>query len=133
MKVFKKKRAAEQWSRKGPIFLNKIADSAGSSSTEGCFRRAGLFGVHGWKSILQNTRTNCAFLVLFAFVGIGRTQGPEKEHVELPANLTKEVQRLGCVIPERKGLNVIRGEFGRQRITDWAVLCWKARVTTLLV
>lgn len=78
-------------------------------------------------------RTGCAFLLLFAFGGTGSAQGPEKRHAELPANLTTQLQRLGCVIPGREGLNVIRGEFGRQRITDWAVLCWKARVTTLLV
>jgi hypothetical protein len=78
-------------------------------------------------------RAGSAFLVLFAFGGIGSAQEPEEKHADLPANLTTEVQRLGCMIPEREGLNVIRGEFGRQRITDWAVLCWRARVTTLLI
>ena len=78
-------------------------------------------------------RIGRALLLLFAFDGIGAAQGPEKRDAELPANLTTQVQRLGCVILGREGPNVIRGEFGQQRISDWAILCSKARVTTLLV
>jgi hypothetical protein len=90
-----------------------------------------------WKHILRNMRTACAFLLFLWFGEIGTAQKQQGVDARLPTNLAAEVQRLGCTIPQRsesnEGLEVIRGDFGRKRITDWAVLCWRARVTTLLV
>src|SRR5580704_5842386 len=83
-------------------------------------------------------RTGCTFLLLLSVSCTGTAQGPEKRHGDLPANLkTALFERSGCVFPARSGndkaLNVIRGEFGRKRTTDWAMLCRRGRETTLLV
>ena len=56
---------------------------------------------------------------------------------ELPAKLARELQKLGCTIPQSSGAkephNVIRGEFAATGQTDWAVLCYKEGASTLLV
>lgn len=56
---------------------------------------------------------------------------------ELPANLLRELNRRSCRIPQVRPYNVrecrIRGEFAGPGQTDWAVLCSKGSVTTLLV
>ena len=56
---------------------------------------------------------------------------------ELPKGLVRELQKLGCRIPQASGVaephNVIRGEFAKTGQTDWAVLCSKDGVSTVLV
>ena len=56
---------------------------------------------------------------------------------ELPRNLARELQKLGCTIPQISGAkephNVIRGEFATTGQNDWAVLCYKDGASTLLV
>jgi hypothetical protein len=54
----------------------------------------------------------------------------------LPRNLSGELERRGCTIPQgvRTGRdNVARGEFQRAGQTDWAVLCSIKGVSTILV
>jgi hypothetical protein len=62
---------------------------------------------------------------------------PPSAFRELPRSLIRELQRLGCTIPQASGVtephNVIRGEFAKTGQTDWAVLCSKDRASTLLV
>jgi cytochrome c len=56
---------------------------------------------------------------------------------ELPKGLVRELQKLGCTIPQTSGVtvphNVIRGEFKESGKTDWAVLCSKGGASTVLV
>lgn len=56
---------------------------------------------------------------------------------ELPKSLARELQKLGCTIPQARGVtephNVIRGEFAKTGQTDFAVLCSKDRASTVLV
>jgi hypothetical protein len=56
---------------------------------------------------------------------------------ELPKSLARELQKLGCAIPQTSGVkdphNVIRGEFAKAGQTDWAALCWKNGASTILV
>ena len=55
---------------------------------------------------------------------------------DLPPNLSAELQRRGCQIPEpnRKArFNVIKGEFITAGQTDWAVLCVTKKNTELIV
>jgi hypothetical protein len=56
---------------------------------------------------------------------------------ELPRNLSAELERRGCTIPQVPMIagphNVIHGEFAKPGQTDWAVLCSVNRVSTILV
>jgi hypothetical protein len=55
---------------------------------------------------------------------------------ELPKGLVRELQRIGCTIPQASVTephNVIRGEFAKTGQTDWAVLCSKDGASTVLV
>lgn len=55
----------------------------------------------------------------------------------LPKNLVQELQRRGCTVPQVYGTkrphNVVRGEFARPGQADWAVLCSRDRVSSILV
>jgi hypothetical protein len=56
---------------------------------------------------------------------------------DLPKGLVRELQKLGCMIPQVSGVaaphNVIRGEFAESSKSDWAVLCSKDGSSTVLV
>lgn len=56
---------------------------------------------------------------------------------ELPRRISRKLVRLGCTIPQAKELatrhNVIKGDFGRSRQTDWAVLCSRKRISSILI
>ena len=56
---------------------------------------------------------------------------------ELPNRISRKLVRLGCTIPQAKELatrhNVIKGDFGRSRQTDWAVLCSRKRASSILI
>jgi hypothetical protein len=56
---------------------------------------------------------------------------------ELPNRISRKLVRLGCTIPQAKELatrhNVIKGNFGKSRQTDWAVLCSRKRISSILV
>jgi hypothetical protein len=56
---------------------------------------------------------------------------------ELPGDVTRELQRRGCRIPQQAGVetrsNVIRGEFARSGQMDWAVLCSVHGTSRILV
>lgn len=55
----------------------------------------------------------------------------------LPTAIRKELMRLGCTIPqtveEERPHNVISGRFTSSTGTDWAVLCSRDRISTILV
>ena len=55
----------------------------------------------------------------------------------LPASIRKELIRLGCTIPQtyeqERPHNVISGRFTSATGTDWAMLCSRARISTILV
>ena len=75
----------------------------------------------------------------------GKAVKPKPENVrlaptafrELPKSLARELQQLGCAIPQTSGVkephNVIRGEFAKAGQTDWAALCWQNGASTILV
>lgn len=56
---------------------------------------------------------------------------------DLPTNLVRELENRGCAVPQELHAtarqNVIRGEFKQRGQFDWAVLCSKDRVSTILV
>jgi hypothetical protein len=62
---------------------------------------------------------------------------PPTAFSELPGGVVRELQRQGCTIPQeaytKKRHNVIKGEFGKQGQTDWAVLCSVKGVSSILV
>lgn len=55
----------------------------------------------------------------------------------LPENIARYLQSRGCTVPQlwhdAVPHNVITGEFARKGQTDWAVLCSKNRVSSILV
>jgi len=67
---------------------------------------------------------------------------PPNAFTELPASVTADLNRRGCMIPqvpdgvglEKPGPhNVIKGEFAKPGQTDWAVLCSVNRVSSILI
>jgi hypothetical protein len=56
---------------------------------------------------------------------------------QLPANIVSFLQKRSCTVPQSFGNstphNVIRGQFTRSRQFDWAVLCSRNRVSSILV
>jgi hypothetical protein len=67
--------------------------------------------------------------VLLAIAGFGEDQ--QGAWSRLPGDVRTEVQRLGCQVPE--GQNIIRGQFERARVSNWAVLCSQGRTSMLVV
>lgn len=64
------------------------------------------------------------------------TRLPPSAFPSLPAPLRREVEKRGYRIPQPFGghnANVIRGQFARQGQVDWAVLCSKGGVSTILI
>jgi hypothetical protein len=56
----------------------------------------------------------------------------------LPRSVVMQLERLGCTIPQsfiptKRPQNVIRGQFQRSGQDDWAVLCSRHRVSSILV
>lgn len=56
---------------------------------------------------------------------------------QLPKSIISYLQKRGCTIPqvfgETEPHNVIRGQFAKRNQFDWAVLCSRNRVSTILV
>jgi len=56
---------------------------------------------------------------------------------DLPSNLRAELERRGCLVPQIPTIgaahNVIHGHFRRSDQVDWAVLCSRDRVSTIVV
>ncbi len=62
---------------------------------------------------------------------------PPSDFSDLPPKVRAELDRRGCTIPqvwiaEAHG-NVVRGRFSDQSLEDWAVLCSRHRISTILV
>jgi hypothetical protein len=54
----------------------------------------------------------------------------------LPGRVRTELKRRGCTIPQTEHTstrNVVRGRFTNPARTDWAVLCSRLRISTILV
>src|SRR5688572_13873626 len=55
----------------------------------------------------------------------------------LPSQIRRNLQSRGCTIPQTfadtKPHNVISGEFARRGQTDWAVLCSRNKVSSILI
>lgn len=62
---------------------------------------------------------------------------PPAAFSRLPGSIVQYLQGRGCTIPltypSREPHNVISGEFARPRQTDWAVLCSRGGVSSILV
>jgi len=62
---------------------------------------------------------------------------PPTAFPQLPRQVKRELLSRGCTIPQTfadaKPHNVISGEFARRGQTDWAVLCSRDRVSSILV
>lgn len=61
---------------------------------------------------------------------------PPSAFPSLPAPIQREIEKRGCRIPQPFGTptaNVIHGQFARRGQTDWAVLCSRDGVSTILV
>lgn len=60
-----------------------------------------------------------------------------REFTLLPQNIVEYLERRGCTIPQAfhdtKPHNVIQGQFRKASQVDWAVLCSRGRVSSLLV
>lgn len=56
---------------------------------------------------------------------------------QLPKNIALNLEKRGCTVPqvfgEAEPHNVIRGEFAKSGQFDWAVLCSRRRVSSILV
>jgi hypothetical protein len=56
---------------------------------------------------------------------------------ELPRQVMRKLLSLGCTIPQARGIsdqhNVIKGKFQRRKQTDWAVLCSRKRISSILI
>ena len=62
---------------------------------------------------------------------------PPAAFSRLPKNIVQYLQGRGCTVPQtylsREPHNVISGEFARRGQTDWAVLCSRDGVSSILV
>jgi hypothetical protein len=62
---------------------------------------------------------------------------PPAAFSNLPAHLRADLERRGCTVPQwyaaRTPVNVIQGRFSSQDQMDWAVLCSRARVSSILI
>jgi hypothetical protein len=62
---------------------------------------------------------------------------PPSAFSNLPTQLRTDLERRGCTIPQPYGAsepdNVIRGRFTSSGQTDWAVLCSRAQVSSILL
>jgi hypothetical protein len=63
---------------------------------------------------------------------------PPDAFPDLPGAVVAELQRLGCTIPQPYGAhtpdhNVIKGRFLSSANVDWAVLCSRDRVSSILI
>jgi hypothetical protein len=62
---------------------------------------------------------------------------PPSSLAQLPPKIRSELQSRGCRIPQTYAgsgsQNVMRGQFARQRQTDWAVLCSKQSISSILI
>ncbi len=62
---------------------------------------------------------------------------PPSSFKELPDEVRDELNRRRCTIPQsyafKRPHNVISGEFARRGQTDWAVLCSKRGISSILV
>jgi TonB family protein len=62
---------------------------------------------------------------------------PPSSFPELPAAFRADLERRGCMIPQRPEVrepnNVVRGEFARKHQIDWAALCAKGDETAIIV
>ena len=62
---------------------------------------------------------------------------PPAAFSRLPKNIVQYLQGRGCTIPQtylsREPHNVISGEFARRGQTDWAVLCSRNGISSILV
>lgn len=62
---------------------------------------------------------------------------PPSSFPQLPVGIRKELEKLGCKIPQpsfpKEPHNVIQGEFARPGQKDWAVLCSKEGISTIVV
>src|SRR5712692_4639183 len=62
---------------------------------------------------------------------------PASDFPELPVAITRDLTNRGCLIPQVEGIsgrqNVIRGDFQKRGRRDWAVLCLKGTISTILV
>ena len=76
-------------------------------------------------------RIGCALLLLLTTSAGMNAQPPRQASSDPPARLAAQMKLLGC--QPREAQNVIQGKFGERKATDWAALCWGARVTTLVV
>jgi hypothetical protein len=56
---------------------------------------------------------------------------------QLPRRVTQKLLALGCTVPQASELstrhNVIKGNFERPGQTDWAVLCSRLRISSILI
>jgi hypothetical protein len=66
---------------------------------------------------------------------------PPRSFPDLPAPIVDALERRGCSVPQLDSMfigltrphNVVRGRFGRGPERDWAVLCSRDEVSTILV
>jgi len=62
---------------------------------------------------------------------------PPRAFSELPRKILSELESRGCTIPQvyynSKAHNIIKGEFALKNRLDWAVLCSKDRISSILV
>lgn len=67
----------------------------------------------------------------------GIPYSPPSAFAELPAKIRSVLQSRGCQIPQTYELsgthNVIRGQFATPGQSDWAVLCSKERISSILI
>jgi hypothetical protein len=62
---------------------------------------------------------------------------PPSAFPDLPQAVREDAERRGCTIPQlaypKEPHNVIEGEFTRSKQLDWAILCSRNRVSSILV
>ncbi len=89
--------------------------------------------------------------IVFVLTFASQANGQDKWHIadvetlrlkpaafsQLPKNIVSFLQKRSCTVPQSFGSstphNVIRGQFARSGQFDWAVLCSRNRVSSILV
>src|ERR1700733_9184795 len=102
-----------------------------------CYHRAALSGLVFLTVGIAHVASSQQGIEKVKGADLQVTRPPPSAFAELPTRIKRELERRGCTIPQvsadQKPQNVIKGEFTGKGRTDWAVLCSKNHVSTILI
>jgi hypothetical protein len=102
-----------------------------------CYHRAALSALIFLTVGIDHVASSQQFIERVIEADLQVTRLAPSAFPELPTKIKRELERRGCTMPQvsagKKPRNVIKGEFTGKGRTDWAVLCSKNHVSTILI